>query len=140
QGGRRPAGRTVQPAPPEIKPGSFRYVERRVRASMRWAGPPPDLIGAAPDVPHDVAAEVLANPLTARQRAFKRVVDVALAAVLLVLAVPVLIAAAVAIKLDSRGPIIFRHVRLGAAGRGFRYYKLRSMGRVPDQQEYWALW
>jgi len=57
----------------------------------------------------------------------KRVFDVVVAMTGLVLASPVLAVAAIAIKLDSRGPVLFRQTRLGRGGAPFRVLKLRSM-------------
>jgi lipopolysaccharide/colanic/teichoic acid biosynthesis glycosyltransferase len=56
-----------------------------------------------------------------------RAVDVAIAAVALVLLSPVLLLAAVAIKLDSRGPVIYRSRRAGMNGEPFELLKLRTM-------------
>jgi lipopolysaccharide/colanic/teichoic acid biosynthesis glycosyltransferase len=56
-----------------------------------------------------------------------RVVDVLIAAAGLVLASPVLLVAAVAIKLDSRGPVLYRQRRAGLRGEPFELYKLRTM-------------
>jgi lipopolysaccharide/colanic/teichoic acid biosynthesis glycosyltransferase len=61
------------------------------------------------------------------RRGGKRVLDLALASAGLVLALPVLAIAAVAIKLDSPGPIFHRAVRVGRGGRKFTFLKLRSM-------------
>jgi exopolysaccharide biosynthesis polyprenyl glycosylphosphotransferase len=61
-------------------------------------------------------------------RRLKRVVDVAVSLVLLVPTVLVVLPlAAVAIKLTSRGPVLFRQERLGMGGRPFQLYKLRTM-------------
>jgi lipopolysaccharide/colanic/teichoic acid biosynthesis glycosyltransferase len=57
----------------------------------------------------------------------KRVLDVLLAAVLLVCLAPVLLACAVLIALDSRGPILYRQVRVGQDRRPFTMLKFRSM-------------
>jgi lipopolysaccharide/colanic/teichoic acid biosynthesis glycosyltransferase len=56
-----------------------------------------------------------------------RPVDVVLAAFGLVIAAPVLAVAAVAIKLTSRGPVIYRQRRIGKDGAPFDLYKLRTM-------------
>lgn len=63
----------------------------------------------------------------------KRVFDVAVSAVLLLLTLPLLAVAAVAIKLDSRGPVLFRQERVGRHGRTFQVLKLRTM--VHDAEE-----
>ena len=57
----------------------------------------------------------------------KEALDRVGAAVLLVLAAPVLVAAAVAIRVDSRGPAFFRQRRVGIHGREFTMIKLRTM-------------
>jgi exopolysaccharide biosynthesis polyprenyl glycosylphosphotransferase len=57
----------------------------------------------------------------------KRLLDVSGALFGLLLASPVLLAAVIAIKLDSRGPVFFSQVRAGRHGRKFRMMKFRSM-------------
>jgi len=57
----------------------------------------------------------------------KRVFDVLLSLVALVLLSPLLVAAAIAIAFESGRPIFFKQVRLGLAGREFGMYKFRSM-------------
>ena len=58
---------------------------------------------------------------------FKRVVDVTLASLALVILSPILIVTSIAIKLDSEGPIIFKQERIGKDGKIFNVYKFRSM-------------
>jgi exopolysaccharide biosynthesis polyprenyl glycosylphosphotransferase len=57
----------------------------------------------------------------------KRCFDMAMAAFLLVVSAPLLFIAAIAIKLDSPGPIIFKQERVGRDGRLFKVFKLRTM-------------
>jgi exopolysaccharide biosynthesis polyprenyl glycosylphosphotransferase len=57
----------------------------------------------------------------------KRAVDIVLAAAGLVVLAPFMLAIALAIKLTSPGPVIFRQVRCGLNGRRFLFYKFRSM-------------
>jgi len=57
----------------------------------------------------------------------KRAEDLVIASAALVLLAPVMAAAALAIRLDSRGPIFFRQQRTGFNGRTFRLWKFRSM-------------
>jgi lipopolysaccharide/colanic/teichoic acid biosynthesis glycosyltransferase len=59
--------------------------------------------------------------------ACKRVADVGIALLVLVLATPVILVAALLIKLTSRGPAFYSQMRVGRGGRPFRIYKLRSM-------------
>jgi lipopolysaccharide/colanic/teichoic acid biosynthesis glycosyltransferase len=56
-----------------------------------------------------------------------RVLDILLAALLLVLALPLLLAAVVAIRLESRGRPVYRQRRVGRDGRPFDLWKLRTM-------------
>jgi sugar transferase (PEP-CTERM system associated) len=60
-------------------------------------------------------------------RAIKRVFDVVVSLVLLVLSAPVIALFAVLVKLDSRGPAFFRQTRVGLYGETFSLIKLRSM-------------
>jgi lipopolysaccharide/colanic/teichoic acid biosynthesis glycosyltransferase len=57
----------------------------------------------------------------------RRAVDIAVSAVILVLASPLLAAALVAIRLESRGPAFYRQRRIGLLGRPFEMLKLRTM-------------
>jgi exopolysaccharide biosynthesis polyprenyl glycosylphosphotransferase len=57
----------------------------------------------------------------------KRVFDVSVSSVGLLLLAPLLPVIAIAIKLDSRGPVFFSQVRAGLGGRPFRMYKFRTM-------------
>ena len=57
----------------------------------------------------------------------KRLFDLAFAAVLLVLSSPVMLLAALLVKLTSPGPVLFRQVRVGRGGSHFWCYKFRSM-------------
>lgn len=57
----------------------------------------------------------------------KRILDLALAAVALVVVSPLLLAAMVWVRADSSGPVFFRQERVGRHGRLFRIHKLRTM-------------
>jgi lipopolysaccharide/colanic/teichoic acid biosynthesis glycosyltransferase len=57
----------------------------------------------------------------------KRVLDVVLAAVLLVITSPVLALAALAIRFESGGPVFYRQLRVGEGGGQFELWKLRTM-------------
>ena len=56
-----------------------------------------------------------------------RALDIALASIGLAVSSPLVLIAAVAIKLDSRGPVIYRQRRVGKDGQRFEVYKLRTM-------------
>lgn len=57
----------------------------------------------------------------------KRCFDVAMASVVLLLTAPILAVCAIAIKIDSPGPVIFKQERVGRNGRRFKVLKLRTM-------------
>jgi lipopolysaccharide/colanic/teichoic acid biosynthesis glycosyltransferase len=61
-----------------------------------------------------------------------RIVDLAIASVALLVASPVLAIAALAIKLGSPGPVIYRSPRVGCGGAGFELLKLRTMRQGSD--------
>ena len=65
---------------------------------------------------------------------FKRISDFLTAAAGLVLLAPVFVLVAVAVKLDSDGPVFFRQERLGRHGVLFRIFKFRSMVSDADQR------
>ena len=71
--------------------------------------------------------ELTAQTLKAQQFAIKRVADLVGATVGLLVLAPVLLAIAAVIKLDSHGPVIFRHRRIGTGGRPFFMLKFRTM-------------
>jgi exopolysaccharide biosynthesis polyprenyl glycosylphosphotransferase len=68
--------------------------------------------------------DLLHNPLGLR---IKRLTDMLLSLALLVPAIPLMALAAVFIKLESRGPVIFRQTRTGLGGAEFEILKLRTM-------------
>lgn len=60
-------------------------------------------------------------------RTVKRFLDVTASFLGLVLLSPLLLAVSILIKIDSRGPVIFRQTRIGRNGKVFEIYKFRSM-------------
>jgi exopolysaccharide biosynthesis polyprenyl glycosylphosphotransferase len=66
-------------------------------------------------------------------RTIKRMIDVALSALALACLSPVLLLAAAAIKLTSRGPVFFLQERIGLNKRRFKIFKFRTMG--PDAEK-----
>lgn len=79
-----------------------------------------------------------AEPLPVLCGLLKRSVDVVFASAILVLSVPVLALAAVAIVAESRGGVLFRQTRVGSGGRRFQMYKLRTMRPANDEAEHQA--
>ena len=91
----------------------------------------PELHGVAP-VQHEsdsglVGVRVSVGPLSIRNRILKRGLDLSLCVPTIVLLTPVLLLTAIAIRLDSPGPILFRQRRMGRGNRLFDVYKFRSM-------------
>jgi lipopolysaccharide/colanic/teichoic acid biosynthesis glycosyltransferase len=72
-------------------------------------------------------------------RSLKRVMDIAGSLFMLILCAPVFLLAAVAIKLTSRGPVLFRQPRIGQYGTPFVLLKFRSMctqNDISNHKEY----
>ena len=69
-------------------------------------------------------------------RAGKRLLDAIGATLALVITSPILVLAALAIKLESRGPVLYRSTRIGRDGRPFTFLKLRSMVHGADQHRH----
>ena len=65
--------------------------------------------------------------------ASKRAIDITGSALGLLLLSPLLLVVALAVKLDSPGPLLFSQVRVGERGRQFRCWKFRSMFRDAEQ-------
>jgi lipopolysaccharide/colanic/teichoic acid biosynthesis glycosyltransferase len=79
-----------------------------------------------------------AVPIRAPESLLLAVADFTFAFVLLGITLPLLLLAAALIKLTSRGPIIYRQVRLGKNGRPYMLYKLRTM--VTNSEQNGACW
>ncbi len=78
--------------------------------------------------------EVKKTPLDGWGRIAKRIVDIVGSLILIIITSPIMLLTALAIKLDSRGPVFFSRLdnddpvyRMGQAGKKFRYLKFRSM-------------
>jgi undecaprenyl-phosphate galactose phosphotransferase/putative colanic acid biosynthesis UDP-glucose lipid carrier transferase len=74
-----------------------------------------------------LAIELQRAPLSEVQRLVKRITDVVMASFALVFFLPVMAIAAVAIRLDSPGPVVFRQIRKGFNGKQFHILKFRTM-------------
>ena len=99
---------------------------------MPVTGPERDAValhhGREPFALASAAAEPVARPLA---RTGKRVFDVTAASLLLILLSPLMLAIVLLVRRDG-GPALFRHQRLGAAGRSFPCIKFRSMDANAD--------
>ncbi|HEV7180700.1 MAG TPA: exopolysaccharide biosynthesis polyprenyl glycosylphosphotransferase, partial [Candidatus Baltobacteraceae bacterium] len=76
---------------------------------------------------------------TPRAQLFKRMMDTVLAGIALLIFAPVMIAAAIAVYLDSGGPVLFAQERVGLGGRTFQILKFRSM-RLDAERTVGAVW
>jgi exopolysaccharide biosynthesis polyprenyl glycosylphosphotransferase len=76
--------------------------------------------------------ELHGQPIPAFGLAVKRIIDVIVASVGLILVAPVLAFAALWIRLDSRGPVTYSALRVGKKGKKFRCHKLRTMVNDAD--------
>jgi lipopolysaccharide/colanic/teichoic acid biosynthesis glycosyltransferase len=65
-------------------------------------------------------------------RMLKRILDILVAVLLSILALPLAPIIALAIVLENRGPVFFAHTRIGRGGRCFRLWKFRTMGVDAD--------
>jgi Undecaprenyl-phosphate glucose phosphotransferase len=81
---------------------------------------------------HAVAIELQRPPLSAYERTAKRVIDVLGASLGLLTLLPLLVLMAVAIKIESPGPVLFRQTRNGFNGKRFKIFKFRSMFVLED--------
>ena len=94
-----------------------------------WPDAGVDRIGGVPVV------TLHREPLPSAALFLKRLLDVAGAALGLVLASPLMAVVALVIRLDSRGPIVYSAERVGAKGRRFRCFKFRSMVTGADRHK-----
>jgi Undecaprenyl-phosphate glucose phosphotransferase len=105
--------------PASLHLGPERVLDRFAKARLERFGP--------------IASLNLARkPLSLIDVTMKRVVDITLSLVALVVLAPVLALVALAIKFDSPGPVLFKQRRYGFNQEPFRIYKFRSMSTMDD--------
>lgn len=107
-------------APPRIKRHSFRL-------SLETSGNQALI----------VATQLNACTPTARLR--KRLLDLVVGSVALIVFAPIMLVCAIAVYLESGGPILYRQERVGMSGKPFTIFKFRSM-RVDAEKETGAVW
>lgn len=90
---------------------------------------------ARSDIGGAVAIELQRAALTPVEQFVKRTVDIVVSTIALALLSPLLGVVALAVKLDSRGPVFFRQTRHGFNGRPFRIFKFRSMSVLEDGED-----
>lgn len=76
-----------------------------------------------------VSTKQYKNALTKKTpyKVFKRIMDVVLSSIGLIVLLPVFAIIALAIKIESKGPVFFKHTRIGKNGKIIKIYKFRSM-------------
>lgn len=124
--------RLILAAPDELDPGLM----KRLR-SFRYRGLGlSDYVSLHEELTHEISLEHIneewlfaASMNTSRfhTRRLKRVTDIMAAVVGLVLSAPIMAVAAVLIKLDSRGPVLYRQERMGRDSAPFMIFKFRTM-------------
>jgi len=120
--------RVVIACPPERRPDWSRVLAG-ANVDVEMLVPELDHIGAIGLHRHGENATllVMCGPLGLRQRAFKRFFDIAVSCSALVLLSPLLLAIALIVRLESRGPALFRQQRMGRGNRLFSVLKFRTM-------------
>lgn len=113
--------------------GEFLHWSRQANVSLTVLPEHFDVVGmgASLDQLQGASMVSLQPPTLSRtSRIFKRALDVVGAAAGLLVLAPLIVATAVLVRLDSRGPVLFRQERVGRGGRTFQLLKFRTM--VPD--------
>lgn len=82
--------------------------------------------------------EVMPDIMSVSGKLTKRILDVIISFFTLLFLTPVLIIVSVIIKLDSKGPVFYRQIRVGRKGKEFQMYKFRSM--IAAAEEYGPEW
>lgn len=85
----------------------------------------------ADDIPMQRITRLL---LTAEQRILKRMLDIAVSIPAIIILLPLMALIAIAIKADSKGPVIYSQERVGQYGKTFKVYKFRSMKQDAEAQ------
>ncbi len=77
--------------------------------------------------------EVMAPPIYGANAVIKRLIDILVSAVALLLFLPLILLTIILIKMESRGPVLFEQERVGKDGRIFSLYKFRSMAKDAEK-------
>jgi exopolysaccharide biosynthesis polyprenyl glycosylphosphotransferase len=85
------------------------------------------LVGARAQIGTNQESTRLPLHRSVSSRGVKRAIDIIGATILLIMASPLMLITALAVKLTSPGPVIFRQMRIGREGKPFPFYKFRSM-------------
>jgi undecaprenyl-phosphate galactose phosphotransferase/putative colanic acid biosynthesis UDP-glucose lipid carrier transferase len=82
-----------------------------------------------------LSAEIQRAPLQWHEQMMKRLLDIVGASIALIVLMPIMVMAAIAIKLDSPGPVFFRQRRIGFNAKQFLIFKFRTMTVMEDGAE-----
>jgi len=118
----------------ERSSAEFHVVPRLWEASAMAPG-----AGNVDDVWGIPLAQLRRPTARSRNQLVKRCFDVVAASLLLLLTSPLLLALAVAVRLSSPGPILFRQKRVGLDGSLFEILKFRSMYEIADSDTRWTV-
>jgi exopolysaccharide biosynthesis polyprenyl glycosylphosphotransferase len=126
--------RVIVAAPELDEPTLARVVSACRCAGVKLSVLPPmrAMLGTAVQLSHIAEMPVIEYGTwntTGSTLALKRAMDIVLSAVCLVVTAPLMVIIAVMIRLDSRGPAIFKQLRAGRHGKPFRFLKFRTMSR-----------
>ncbi|MFN2640407.1 MAG: sugar transferase, partial [Actinomycetota bacterium] len=127
-----PPRRTLPDTSPEVPqpPAHFRR-EAPVTAAQTARSVPMRVVSAPAEVEVLRRAPAIETPFRVEPKPvydiLKRLLDVVVASIVLVLGAPIWLTVALAIKLDSPGPALFRNTVIGKDGVAFTYFKFRSM-------------
>ena len=129
-----------------VTPELWQPISPSVPKAVEWPGKaaprPPKLmgLGLTRHASAEYVAQFPASPLqfpclSASGRVIKRALDIVFSGLMLFLLSPVLLVIALAIKLDSPGPVLYISERVGKNGRVFRCFKFRTMVRDAERQQ-----
>ncbi|MEO6694631.1 MAG: sugar transferase [Ignavibacteria bacterium] len=82
--------------------------------------------------------EIMPDIMSTAGKLTKRIIDVIISAITLFVLSPVLVLTSIIIKLDTRGPVLYKQVRVGRKGEEFTIMKFRSM--IANAEEYGPEW
>ena len=74
-----------------------------------------------------IVPEIIRSAKKIKYESIKRILDIVISSIGLVLLLPVFLILALIIKIDSKGPIIYAHKRIGKNGKEIKIYKFRTM-------------
>lgn len=107
-----------------IIPPIYRYFKSKCQV---------DMVGTLPVI--NTREIPLDNPANA---AMKRIMDIFISLVIIIITSPIMIVAAIGVRLSSKGPIIFKQERVGKNNKIFTMYKFRSMRVNNEEQTGWT--